>query len=87
MYCLGILDSGNYAFHLCGIFEKRGLVFEVVSVPCKIAKGGCGYCLKFPEEYIESVIKEGKKNETPLREIYKAIPISSKVKYIKMLNL
>lgn len=70
MYCLAILDSGNYVFHLCRTLEKAGYVFEIVSTPCHIAKGGCGYCLKFPAEFKELVINEALRLGTPVREIY-----------------
>lgn len=81
MYCLAILDSGNYVFNLCRILEKKGYVFEVVSTPCHIAKDGCGYCLKFPIEYRDMVVCEGILNRMPVREIYKIIPYATKNRY------
>lgn len=81
MYCLALLDSGNYAFNLCSILEKKGAALEVVSTPCQISKGGCGYCLKFPVELKDMVIKEGKKNNLPVRAVYKAIPRVSGIRY------
>ncbi len=84
MKCLAIFDSGNYAFHICTQLERKGYVFEVVSIPCQIAKYGCGYCLKFPMEYCDLVIQEGKNNNMPVREMYKIIPLFNKNKYEKM---
>jgi len=81
VYCLAILDSGNYVFNLCRIFEKKGFVFEVVSIPCHIAKDGCGYCLKFPIQFRDMVIYEGIINRMPVREIYKIIPFGTRNKY------
>ena len=84
MYCLAMLDSGNYVFSLCRILEKKGYVFEVISTPCHIAKGGCGYCLKFPEEYKELIVNEGALNRFFIREIYRIVPLYSKNKYDKI---
>lgn len=81
MKCLAMLSSGNYVFALYNILEKKGYVFEVVSTPCHIAKGGCGYCLKFPIEYMDLVISEGRSNTMPVMEVYKVIPQYSKNKY------
>lgn len=80
-YCLGVLDSGNYTFSLCRILERKGYVFEVVSTPCQIAKYGCGFSLKFPCEYKDVIIEEGKANNTVIREIYKVIPGITKNAY------
>jgi hypothetical protein len=85
MDCLGILQSGNYAFNLCCLLERKGFVFEVVSTPCQIAKGGCGYCLKFPESYKDLVIAEGLANNLPIHEIYGIQPGFTKNKYVKIL--
>lgn len=85
MDCLGILDSGNFAFHLCSILERKGCVIEVVSVPCAIATGGCGYCLKFPEELLEFINNEGIRNGLILREVYRIIPGTTKNRYVRIL--
>jgi len=85
MYCLAILASGNYAFYLCRILENMGYVFEVVTTPCQIAKDGCGYCLKFPIEHKELVLKEGLKNKILIRELYKIVPLYSRNKYEKIM--
>lgn len=71
MDCLAVYDSGNYTIKMSRHFERKGLAFEVISLPCKIASHGCGYCLKFPEEYIDSVISESKNLGYPVREIYR----------------
>jgi hypothetical protein len=84
MNCLAILDSGNYTFSLCRILETKGYVFEVISTPCQIAKGGCGYCLRFPIEFLNLVISEGKQNRLFIREVYKVIPMFNKNKYEKL---
>ena len=84
MNCLAILDSGNYVFGLCRALEKRGYVFEVVSMPCHIATGGCGYCLKFPEECMGMVLDEARSNNFPVREIYRITPMFARNKYEKI---
>ena len=84
MNCLAILNSGNYSYSLCRYFEKKGHVFEVVNMPCQIAKTGCTYCLKYPEEFTPDVINAGKDNGTPVKEIYKVIPGVMKNKYEKI---
>lgn len=81
MYCVAILDSGNYVLSLYRALERKGFVFEVVSTPCQIAKGGCGYCLKFPCEYKDFVIGEGVTNRTPVKEIYRVISGLTKNRY------
>lgn len=86
MYCLAILDSGNYVFSLCRLLEKKGYVFEVVSTPCSIAKDGCGYSLKFPVEFTNLVINEAAASRMRIREIYKVTPLYSKNKYEKIFN-
>lgn len=85
MYCLAMLDSGNYVFNLCRAFEKKGYVFEVISTPCHIAKGGCGYCLKFPPECRELVKSEALALGTPVREIYTVTSLSTRNSYKKTL--
>ena len=84
MNCLALFDSGNYAINLCNILERKGYVFEVVSMPCHITKSGCGYCMKLPLEYIDMVVEEGKKNGTPVREVYKIVPELTRNRYEKI---
>ena len=73
MDCLAVYDSGNYTIKMSRYFERMGLVFEVISLPCKISSQGCGYCLKFPEEYIDVVVSESKANKYPVRKFTKFI--------------
>ena len=85
MDCLAVMQSGNYALRLCDIFNKKGYVFEVVSTPCTIAHGGCGYSLKFPEEYKDIVINEARLRNIKIVAIYRVIPGLTKNKYEKIL--
>lgn len=85
MYCLAMLDSGNYVFSLCRKLERKGYVFEVIATPCQIAKGGCGYCLKLPVEYKDLVVGEGFANNMPVREMYLVVPLGMKNKYEKIM--
>lgn len=81
MKCIAILDSGNLVYKLDSELKKRGYKFEVVSTPCHIAKGGCGVCLKFPEQFLEAVVVVANESNTPIREMYRVIPNFSKNKY------
>lgn len=81
---IAILDSGNYALKLCSILERKGYVFEVISTPCQIAKGGCSYCLKFPLEYKDAVLQEALMNKITVREIYRIERYPMKNKYVKI---
>lgn len=81
MKCIAIFDSGNHVYKLDAALEKRGYKFEVVSIPCHIAKGGCGLCLKFPEEFLEIVVAGAAENNTPIKEVYRVVPKYSRNKY------
>lgn len=85
MFGIAIVDSGNYALHLCRILERKGYVFEVVSTPCHIAKNGCGYCIKFPLEFMNLVLQEGKANNIAIREIYRIVKLPYKNVYEKVI--
>lgn len=84
MDCLAVYDSGNYTIRMCRHFERKGYVFEVVSLPCRISSRGCGYCLKFPEEYSDMVISESRALKYPVRELYRVICGQFKNKYEKI---
>jgi hypothetical protein len=70
MYCLVMVDSGNYAHKLYSIMNSKGYDVEVLPTPCNLAKSGCGYCVKISLEYKEVIIKEGQENKICIREIY-----------------
>lgn len=71
MDCLAVYDSGNYTIKMSRFFESQGLVFEVISLPCRISSQGCGYCLKFPEEYINIVLEKSREMKYPVRELFR----------------
>lgn len=85
MDCIAVYDSGNYTVKMKKNFERKGLVFEVISLPCKISSQGCGYCMKFPEEYKEIVITDSEAMNYPVREIYGIIKGITKNVYEKLL--
>jgi hypothetical protein len=85
MFGIAIFDSGNYAMNLCRILEKKGFVFEVVSTPCQIARNGCSYCLKFPFEFKDVIIKEGAANNIVVREVYRVVSQITKNRYDRVL--
>ncbi|HOJ11670.1 MAG TPA: DUF3343 domain-containing protein [Clostridiales bacterium] len=84
MYYLVLVDSGNYAIRLSRIMAQKGYPVEVVSTPCKIAKNGCGYCLRLIPEYKDTLINEGKTNAINIREIYSVTNASYKNIYKKI---
>lgn len=81
---IAILDSGNYALHLIRRFEIKGIYFEFVPIPCTIGWNGCGYCIKFPMEYMDKIISEAENNKTPVRAIYSVVSMFMKNKYTKI---
>ena len=85
MDAIAIVDSGNYAMRLCSILEKKGYVFEVVSTPCQIAKDGCGYCIRFPLEFKDLIVNEGKVNSIAVREVYNIVNLVTKYRYERVL--
>lgn len=85
MDCLAIMDSGNYAHHLSSILERKGHVFEVVATPCQIARDGCGYCIRLPEEDVGLLVKEAAASRMPVKEVYKVIPLLTRNRYEKIL--
>ncbi|NLK68033.1 MAG: DUF3343 domain-containing protein [Clostridiaceae bacterium] len=82
--CLAVYDSGNFAIKISRHFERMGYVFEVISLPCKISTTGCGYCLKFPEEYKDMVLCESRKLNIRIRELYRVIKGNLKNTYEKI---
>ena len=70
MKALAICDSGNYAIKLCSILERQ-IDCEVVATPCKLAREGCSYCLKFNYEDYNYVKKVAAENGIRLRAAYK----------------
>jgi len=84
MNCLALLESGNYVINLCRALERNGFVFEVVSTPCQISKGGCGYSLKFPCEYKNIVLDFARKLNYKVLEIYSTNDMITKFTYEKI---
>lgn len=85
MYYLVMVDSGNYAYKLYSIMNSKGYDVEVIPTPCKLAKSGCGYCIKIPVEYKEVIIKEGHENNIAIKEIYSVKTVGSKNIYEKIM--
>ncbi|HZK26888.1 MAG TPA: DUF3343 domain-containing protein [Thermoclostridium sp.] len=82
--CLAVYDSGNFTIKVSRHFERKGYVFEVISLPCKISSRGCGYCLKFPEEYKDMVISESKALNHSVRELFRVTKGTLKNTYEKV---
>lgn len=84
MDCIALFDSGNYANRVSRIFEQKGLVFHVISTPCRVSKSGCGYCLLFPEQYLNQIIATGVACGCPVKEAYRIEYVQERKKYIKI---
>ncbi len=85
MECIALYDSGNYAYRVCRVFEQRGIVFQVISTPCKVTKTGCGYCLLFPMEYLNQVVNVSHTLDCPVREAYRVEFAGDRKSYIKII--
>ncbi len=85
MDCIALYDSGNFAYRICRVFEQKGIVFQVISTPCKVTKTGCGYCLLFPEQYLNHVISVSTANGFQVKEVYKIEYNQGRKKYIRII--
>ncbi len=82
--CIFICDSGNYAIKLSKLLEKEGYYSEVTSTPCKLATGGCSYCVKCGCNLLETVKRVAKENGIQVRNIYEVRPELLKNNYIPL---
>jgi len=71
MDCIVTCESGNYCMRLSSLFNKEGYHCEVTSTPCKLAKGGCSYCVKFSCDLYDKVVSVAKKNKINLTSAYR----------------
>jgi len=83
-WCIANFDSGNHAYELCRILERKGYVFEVVSTPCHIARDGCGYSMRLPLSHAHLLIEEGLAHGIPVREIYRIVSGYTRRRYEKI---
>ncbi len=81
MKCIAILETGNYVYKLESALERKGYKFDIVSTPCHVAKGGCGLCLKFPEEYLSVIKNEAITCNTPVKAVYRIVPGLTRNRY------
>jgi len=82
--CIALYDSGNYAYRICRVFEQKGITFQVISTPCKITRTGCGYCLLFPEEYLNQVLSVSAAHGFQVKEVYRIEEHQGRKKYIRI---
>ena len=80
--CILICDSGNYCLRLSSLLAKEGYHSEVTSTPCKLASGGCSYCVKFSGGIYEKVVDIAKKNGINIKAVYEIEPQLLKNNYI-----
>ena len=83
--CIALYDSGDYAYRVCRVFEQKGIVFQVISTPCKVTKTGCGYCLLFPDKYLDQVINVSAANGFQVKEVYRIEYNQGRKKYIRII--
>jgi hypothetical protein len=83
--CIALYDSGNYAYRICRVFEEKGIIFEVISTPCRVTNTGCGYCLLFPEAYLDQVIAQSKFQGCPVRGVYRIVLAGTKKNYVRIM--
>ncbi len=71
MKCIALLETGNHVYKLESALKKKGYEFEIISTPCRLARGGCSLCLRFPEEQLNIVRHEAMLCNTPIKAIYR----------------
>ncbi len=81
MDCIAVFKTSNYVYKLDSALRKKGFKFEIVPTPCRVARGGCSLCLKFPEEYLNIVRLEAISCNTPFRVIFRIIPETERNRY------
>ena len=71
MDCIVTCDSGNYCMRLSSLLNKEGYHSEVTSTPCKLAKGGCSYSVKFSCDLYDKVAAVAKNNNINIKAAYR----------------
>lgn len=71
MDCLIICKSGNFALKLSDLASRSGYYCEVASTPCKLAKEGCSYCIKFNCENFDKIKELAESNNIDVSRAYK----------------
>lgn len=84
MDILYIMESSNFAARLSQILKEKGIETEIISIPCKIAKDGCGHCLEAEDIYMDQIIEEAKNNKLIIKEIYQVTGDYHKLFYKKV---
>ena len=82
--CIFICDSGNYAIKLSRELAKEGCNSEVTSTPCKLATGGCSYCVKCDCAKQETVRRVAQKHGISIRAAYEVRTELLKNNYIPL---
>lgn len=83
-FCLATFISGNFAISLNNILSRQGFNCEVTATPCRIANSGCGYCIKFPEQYLGVLPGIARENRIALGKIYSVEEKNGKKTYIEI---
>jgi len=67
---------------LLNLLNKEGCHSEVTSTPCKLAKGGCSYSVKFSCDLYDKVADVAKRNSINIKAAYRIEPKLLKNDYV-----
>jgi len=84
MLCIAVMESGNHAIALSQELENAGVMAQVISTPCKLAKEGCGYSLRFDMNDQEAINKIATERDLKVRSYYRVSKDFMKSKYQKI---
>ena len=82
--CIVICDSGNYCMRLQSLLQKEGYYSEVTSTPCKLASGGCSYCVKISLSVYKILLEIARVNNINIKAAYEIEPQLLKNNYIPL---
>jgi len=85
MDCLIICKTGNLALKLSEIANREGYYCEVASTPCRLAKGGCSYCVRFNCNNFDEIRELAKNNNIDITGAYKRVKGQGANKYVSMI--
>ncbi len=65
------------------IFSKNSVHAKVIQTPSSLTKEGCGYSLRFDDDYKTTVVKSAKELRINIRAFYREETKDGKTVYIK----
>ena len=82
--CLATMISGNYALAVVNELGREGYRFMVMPTPCRIARAGCGHCIRLPEEHIPVLRNKCNQLGYAISEIYRIVPENNRSRYVRI---